>query len=88
MPRSRVEPSSAADANAVAAPSRYSPNSTSPCCPTTPKSFVAGTNAAIKSVYTGSRAEQVMNGATRIVASRSRGDEIVRVAMIPGTAHA
>ena len=50
--------------------------------------MTAGTNAAISSVYTGSRAEQVMNGATRIVASRSRGDGIVRVAMMPGTAHA
>ena len=29
-----------------------------------------------------------MNGATRIVASRSRGEGIVRVAMIPGTAQA
>ena len=50
--------------------------------------FVAGTKAAISSVYTGRRAEQVMKGATRMVASRSRGDAIVRAAMMPGTAHA
>ena len=38
--------------------------------------------------YTGSRAEHVINGAIMIVASRSRGLAIVRVAMIPGIAHA
>ncbi len=48
----------------------------------------AGTNAAIKSAYTGKRAEQVMNGAARIVAMRSRRFGITRVAMIDGTAHA
>ena len=48
----------------------------------------AGTKAPISSAYTGSRAEQVISGATRIVTRRSRGDGIVRVAMIPGTAHA
>ena len=36
----------------------------------------------------GSRAEQVMNGAIRIVARRSRLFSIVRLAMIAGTAQA
>ena len=44
--------------------------------------------APISSVYTGSRAEQVISGATMIVASRSRGLAMVRVAMMPGTAQA
>ena len=38
--------------------------------------------------YTGKRAEQVMSGATRMVAMRSRMSGIVRVAMIPGMAQA
>ena len=45
-------------------------------------------NAPISSAYTGSRAEQVISGATRIVASRSRGSWMLRVAMMPGTAQA
>src|SRR5262249_58592522 len=45
-------------------------------------------NAAISSKYTGSRAEQLISGATRIVAKRSRRFSITRVAMIPGTAQA
>ena len=39
-------------------------------------------------VYTGIRAEQVMSGATRMVMSRSRRFSMVRVDMMPGTAHA
>ena len=44
--------------------------------------------AAITMVYTGSRAEQVMNGAIRMVAMRSRLLSMVRVAMMAGTAQA
>ena len=40
------------------------------------------------SAYTGSRAEQVMSGATMMVAMRSRTFGMVRVAMMPGTAQA
>ena len=47
-----------------------------------------GMNAAITMVYTGSRAEQVMNGAIRMVAMRSRLLSMVRVAMMAGTAQA
>jgi hypothetical protein len=49
---------------------------------------VFGTKAAISRVYTGSRAEQVISGETRMVAIRSRDEGMVRVAMMPGTAHA
>ena len=44
--------------------------------------------APISSAYTGSRAEQVINGATRMVARRSRGSWMLRVAMMPGMAQA
>ncbi len=44
--------------------------------------------AAMISVYTGRRAEQVMNGAIRMVAKRSRLLSMVRVAMMAGTAQA
>ena len=53
-----------------------------------PPIMTGGMNAAIIKAYTGSRALQLMRGATSIVARRSRGLSIVRVAMIPGTAHA
>jgi len=42
----------------------------------------------MKRTYTGSRAEQLIRGATRIVAMRSRRSPMVRAAMIPGTAQA
>jgi len=45
-------------------------------------------NAAISSAYTGSRAEQVMKGVTKIVANRSRSSDTVRAARIAGTAQA
>ena len=45
-------------------------------------------NAPMISAYTGSRAEQVIIGASRIVAMRSRRFGIVRVAMMPGIAQA
>ena len=47
-----------------------------------------GMNAPMISAYTGRRAEQVMRGAIMMVASRSRGFWMVRVAMIPGMAQA
>ena len=45
-------------------------------------------NAAMIRKYIGRRAEQVINGAIRMVANRSRLLSIVRVAMMAGTAHA
>jgi hypothetical protein len=44
--------------------------------------------APISSAYTGRRAEQVISGATRMVARRSRGSWMLRVAMMPGIAQA
>src|SRR5436309_11274247 len=43
-----------------------------------PRNLLPEKKAAITRVYTGSRAEQLMNGATRIVATRSFGFSIVR----------
>jgi hypothetical protein len=42
----------------------------------------------VMSTYTGKRAEQVINGATSIVANRSLRSGIARHAIIPGNAHA
>ncbi len=42
----------------------------------------------MRSRYTGRRAEQLMNGATKIVARRSLRFSIVRAAMMPGMAQA
>ncbi len=49
---------------------------------------MSGTKAAIIRVKTGRRALQLISGATSMVARRSRGLSIVRVAMIPGMAQA
>ena len=61
----------AATASAAPVPSRYIPSIVRLCRPTTPPTFTAGTNAPMSSAYTGSRAEQLINGTTMIVASRS-----------------
>ena len=53
-----------------------------------PSTGVSGMNAAMRSAYTGRRAEQVMNGVTKIVASRSRSSSTVRAARMAGTAQA
>src|SRR5579885_971983 len=50
--------------------------------------YLGAIKAAITSVYTGNRAEQVRKGAIKIVAMRSRLFSMVRVAMIAGTAQA
>src|SRR3954449_9439237 len=53
-----------------------------------PKTFLPEKKAAIIKVYIGKRAEQLMKGAIMMVARRSFGFSIVRVAMIPGMAQA
>ena len=55
---------------------------------TNPKTYWPPKNAPIINVYTGKRAEQLINGAIIIVANRSRRLSIVRVAIMPGIAHA
>ena len=47
-----------------------------------------GTKAPMISAYTGKRAEQVIKGASMMVARRSRQLAMVRVAITPGTAQA
>jgi hypothetical protein len=47
-----------------------------------------GMKAAVSNIYMGKRAEQVISGAIRMVAMRSRLLSMTRVAMIAGTAHA
>ena len=42
----------------------------------------------MKSTYTGRRAEQLISGATKMVAKRARRSSMVRVAIMPGTAQA
>ncbi len=67
-------------------PIMYIANSTNPGSQPGAPGFA--TNAPMSSTYTGSRAEQLISGATRIVASRSRRFSITRVAITPGIAHA
>src|ERR1700733_10341786 len=69
-------------------PPRYSRNIVTPCA-LSPHHWVRGaTSRPISNVYTGSRAEHVINGAVTMVAIRSREDGNVRVAMMPGIAQA
>ena len=67
---------------------KYIATINNPCSGSTPKTTCGGNNAAMINVYTGKRAEQVINGMTIIVSIRSRRRSIVRVAMIAGTAQA
>ncbi len=84
-----VDFSSRAVATAIRKPSTYRPSIATARVPRNgPSSGRLGRNAAITMVYTGRRAEQVMNGAIRMVAMRSRLLSMVRVAMIAGTAQA
>src|SRR5438128_1132094 len=81
--------SSLAVTTAATKPRIYSPIMAAARVPRNlPRIGRSGMNAAIISVYTGSRAEQVMKGAIRMVAMRSRLFSIVRVDMIAGTAQA
>ena len=68
-------------------PATYSTNRVNPRRLNTPI-LRSGTKAPISRAYTGSRAEQVMSGATMMVARRSCQLAMVRVAMMPGTAQA
>src|SRR5664279_2287581 len=86
---STVDFSKRAVSTAIRNPSRYKLSMATARVPRNgPSRGRFGRNAAITMVYTGSRAEHVMNGAIRMVAMRSRLLSMVRVAMIAGTAHA
>ncbi len=74
---------------AATMPSPYIPSSTPARIPRTgPRRGRSGMKAAISRAYTGSRAEHVMNGVTKIVARRSRSSSMVRAARMAGTAQA
>ena len=72
---------------APSTPAIYRPNSTSPRNENQPidRSLM---KALMISAYTGSRAEQVISGASKMVAIRSRTFGMVRVAIMPGIAQA
>src|SRR5437870_12682660 len=84
-PRSSVRFRSSATNGATTRPMAYMANMVTPG---THQANPAVMKAPMSKMYTGSRAEQLMSGATRMVARRSRRFSITRVAMMPGTAHA
>ena len=84
-PRNRVRLSNRATSGATTRPIAYMANIVSPG---THHGRPSVRKAPIKRMYTGSRAEQLISGATRIVASRSRGLSMTRADITPGTAQA
>src|SRR5216683_2840901 len=84
-PRKSVRLSKSAMAGAVIRPIAYIENIVKPG---THQRKPSVRKAAISKMYTGKRAEQLMSGATRMVANRSRRFSMTRVAMMPGTAQA
>ncbi len=87
-PFTTVRPSTPAAASAVRVENRYMNTMRRPCTGSTPNTSVGGNSAAMISVYTGKRAEQVIRGMTSMVKSRSRSRSMVRVAMMAGMAQA
>ena len=73
--------------NATTNPKAYKANNTKARASNGPNATL-GITSAIKTVYTGSRAEQVMKGVTKMVNNRSRGFSMLRAAMMAGMAHA
>ena len=86
-PLSAVRLSTHATLMAAAMPRKYIANSVMPGRVTKPTHRL-GTKAPMSSAYTGNRALHDMNGAIMMVASRSRRLSMLRVAMMPGIAHA
>ena len=81
--------SSHAVATAATNPRMYSPIMAAARAPRNlPRIGRSGMNAAMISAYGISRAEQVMSGAIKMVAMRSRLFSMVRVDMMAGTAQA
>ena len=87
MPLNNVRPRIPAASSATMVLNTYIATISSPCTGK-PRNFVGANSAAISSVYTGSRAEQLISGRAIMVTMRSRRRSIVRVAMIAGTAQA
>src|SRR5438105_10428355 len=87
-PLSKVFLNSQAISRATMIPNRYIASIVRPGSFIKPSTVMLGMHAPISKVYTGSRAEQLINGDTRIVTRRSFGLSIVRVDMMPGMAQA
>ena len=74
--------------NAETKPSKYMAIKIRPCKLKNPKTNLLGTTKEINKVYTGKRAEQLINGVTKIVIKRSFQFSILRADIIAGTAQA
>src|SRR5690606_35011799 len=79
--------SSQADPRAPIMPNKYITKSAMPC-KLNPKKYCSGITNPISTTYIGKRAEQVINGVTRIVSRRSLGFSIFRADITAGMAHA
>ena len=77
-----------ADKIAAVNPNRYSAINVNPCKLKIPNTCLSGITNAIKIAYTGKRAEQVVNGTTKMVINRSFQQLIFRDAIIAGIAQA
>src|SRR5680860_1251737 len=73
---------------AAVKPKRYNPIKVNPCKLKIPKTRSSGIIKAIKIVYTGKRAEQVVKGITNIVINLSFQSLMFREAIIAGIAQA
>ncbi len=73
---------------AITVPNKYSPIITSPCRLKNPKNSLEGMTSAIKMVYTGSLALQLINGVIMIVSNLSLRFSIFLALMMAGTAQA
>ena len=69
-------------------PIKYMSMSINPCTLNGPHLSVSFSNILINKVYTGNRAEQLINGVTKMVIKRSFLFSMLRDAMILGTAQA
>ncbi len=85
-PRSSVRFSASATSGATTSPIEYIRNIARPGVHQGKRGGLR--KAPISRMYTGSRAEQLISGAVRIVARRSRRFSMTRAAMMPGTAQA
>src|SRR5690606_37732180 len=77
-----------AEIMAIKVPIKYISIITKPCRLTNPKYMVFGITRAIKIVYTGRRALQLINGVTIIVSNLSFLFSMLLALIMAGTAHA
>ena len=74
--------------NAITTPNTYKPIITNPCKLSSPNKYFSGITSPVKIAYTGSRAEQLMSGVTRMVSNRSFRFSMLRALMMAGPAQA